>query len=74
MEKTEGGAGKGATVEKHLHGRGEDRRTFVTSLLDLGNTSTDVEKTVSWRHARALLGKHLHGRGEDRELSLQHRR
>ena len=37
---------------KHLHGRGEDRPMPVYSTPGLGNTSTDVEKTVEWLYLK----------------------
>ena len=40
---------------------------FALPALDSGNTSTDVEKTVSVRIAPFRLRKHLHGRGEDEQ-------
>ena len=50
---------------KHLHGRGEDDAAAANKAAEMGNTSTDVEKTVRPALTTIGLWKHLHGRGED---------
>ena len=54
-----------ASIAKHLHGRGEDPREPFGASEDLGNTSTDVEKTSTRTTFPLRVRKHLHGRGED---------
>ena len=65
MEKTRSEDFRLGTIQKHLHGRGEDPVQVLTGLEARGNTSTDVEKTAELAESRADSGKHLHGRGED---------
>ena len=57
--------------KKHLHGRGEDRKTSTPFARSRGNTSTDVEKTVLNRDRYRVVQKHLHGRGEDAKNARQ---
>ena len=71
VEKTEPFQGPSIAVGKHLHGRGEDRKTSTPFARSRGNTSTDVEKTVLNRDRYRVVQKHLHGRGEDAKNARQ---
>ena len=88
VEKTIRFAKSANLLQKHLHGRGEDRRLlnpagelsetpprtwrrplrFAQVLQSIGNTSTDVEKTLGYEKSHVSPRKHLHGRGEDKRI------
>ena len=65
VEKTKTPDRARLSLQKHLHGRGEDCCRLFSDADRQGNTSTDVEKTSSRPEVRMPTWKHLHGRGED---------
>ncbi len=52
-------------LEKHPHGRGEDRSPLLVSPRCRRNTPTGVGKTTVGGYSGSPLEKHPHGRGED---------
>ena len=65
VEKTKTPDRARLSLQKHLHGRGEDCCRLFSDADRQGNTSTDVEKTSSRPEVRMPTWKHLHGCGED---------
>ena len=72
--KTASKPGENMLLEKHPHGRGEDRGPLHGRPHEQGNTPTGVGKTSPPIRLPKPQKKHPHGRGEDAGLCFIQRR